>query len=355
MTEPTKSRTGAQILIDQLKIHGADTVFCVPGESYLAALDAMYDANSLRLVTCRQEGGATMMAEAYGKLTGRPGICFVTRGPGACNASAGLHIARQDSTPLILFVGQMPRGAAGARGVPGGRLPRHVRHHGEMGRRDRRPRAHAGAGQPRLPHRRPAAAPARSCWRCPRTCSRTWPRPPTRAPYSRSSRIPARPSCGRCATRSADAKHPIMLLGGSQWDAHTVADDRGLRRGERAARRRAASAARTGSTTTIPAMPAMSASASIPSWARALKERRSADRAGPAARRGDERRLYAASTFRCRARNSSMSIPTRSRNSAASTSRSSRSTPRRGPSPPRSRELPPIADPPWARRDEAGA
>jgi acetolactate synthase-1/2/3 large subunit len=113
MTEPTKSRTGAQILIDQLKIHGADTVFCVPGESYLAALDAMYDANSLRLVTCRQEGGATMMAEAYGKLTGRPGICFVTRGPGACNASAGLHIARQDSTPLILFVGQIPRGARG--------------------------------------------------------------------------------------------------------------------------------------------------------------------------------------------------------------------------------------------------
>lgn len=112
MTEGRR-RTGAQILIDQLKIHGADTIFCVPGESYLAALDAMYDANSLRLISCRQEGGATMMAEAYGKLTGRPGLCFVTRGPGACNASAGLHIARQDSTPLILFVGQVPRGARG--------------------------------------------------------------------------------------------------------------------------------------------------------------------------------------------------------------------------------------------------
>ena len=103
------SRTGAEILVDQLKIHGADTVFCVPGESYLAVLDALYDANSIRLVTCRQEGGAAMMADAYGKLTGAPGICMVTRGPGATNASAGLHIAKQDSTPLILFIGQVAR------------------------------------------------------------------------------------------------------------------------------------------------------------------------------------------------------------------------------------------------------
>ncbi len=104
-------RSGAQILVDQLKIHGADTVFCVPGESYLAVLDALYDANSVGLVTCRQEGGATMMADAYGKLTGRPGIVMVTRGPGATNASAGLHVAMQDSTPLILFIGQVARGA----------------------------------------------------------------------------------------------------------------------------------------------------------------------------------------------------------------------------------------------------
>jgi acetolactate synthase I/II/III large subunit len=104
-----RRRTGAQILVDQLKIHGADTVFAVPGESYLAVLDALYDANSIRLVTCRQEGGATMMADAYGKLTGRPGLCMVTRGPGATNASAGLHVAMQDSTPLILFIGQVAR------------------------------------------------------------------------------------------------------------------------------------------------------------------------------------------------------------------------------------------------------
>jgi len=103
------ARTGARLLVDQLRIHGADTIFAVPGESYLAVLDALYDAPSLKLVTCRQEGGAAMMAEAYGKLAGRPGICMVTRGPGAANASAGLHVARQDSTPLILFVGDVAR------------------------------------------------------------------------------------------------------------------------------------------------------------------------------------------------------------------------------------------------------
>jgi acetolactate synthase-1/2/3 large subunit len=96
------------VLIDQLLIHGVDTVFCVPGESYLAATDAMYDAaDRIRLFVARQEGGAATMAEAYGKLTNRPGICFVTRGPGATNASIGVHTARQDSTPMILFVGQV--------------------------------------------------------------------------------------------------------------------------------------------------------------------------------------------------------------------------------------------------------
>jgi len=111
MTHPPRIRTGAQILVDQLKIHGADTVFCVPGESYLAVLDALYDANSIRTFTCRHESGATIMAEAYGKLTGKPAIAMVTRGPGATNASAGLHIAMQDSTPLILLIGQVQRDA----------------------------------------------------------------------------------------------------------------------------------------------------------------------------------------------------------------------------------------------------
>ena len=103
-------RSGAQVLIDQLRIHGTDTIFGVPGESYLAALDALYaQRNSIRYVICRQEGGASYMAEAYGKLTGKPGVCFVTRGPGATNASVGMHTGFQDSTPMILLVGQVAR------------------------------------------------------------------------------------------------------------------------------------------------------------------------------------------------------------------------------------------------------
>jgi acetolactate synthase I/II/III large subunit len=103
------SRTAAQILVDALKIHRVDTAFCVPGESYLAVLDALYDARDLiRLIVARQDGGAAYMAEAYGKVTGRPGICFVTRGPGATNASIGVHTAHEDSTPMILFIGQVP-------------------------------------------------------------------------------------------------------------------------------------------------------------------------------------------------------------------------------------------------------
>src|SRR5215475_3509429 len=102
------TRTAAEALADQLVIHGVRHVFCVPGESYIAALDGMY-GSPIELTVCRQEGGASIMAEACGKATGRPGICFVTRGPGASNAMAGVHIARQDSTPLILFVGQIAR------------------------------------------------------------------------------------------------------------------------------------------------------------------------------------------------------------------------------------------------------
>lgn len=117
MSDPPAPRTGGEILVDALLLHGVDTVFCVPGESYLAALDALYGArNRIRAVACRQEGGAAFMAEAWGKATGRPGVCFVTRGPGACNAAIGVHTAMQDSTPMVLFVGQVARGAAGREG-----------------------------------------------------------------------------------------------------------------------------------------------------------------------------------------------------------------------------------------------
>ena len=104
-----KPRTGGQILVGQLVSHGVKHVFCVPGESFLAVLDALVDVN-IEVTVCRQEGGAAMMADAHGKLTGQPGICMVTRGPGASNALAGIHIAKQDSTPVIVFVGQIERG-----------------------------------------------------------------------------------------------------------------------------------------------------------------------------------------------------------------------------------------------------
>jgi len=108
MGDAASQRTAAQALVDQLVIQGVRHAFCVPGESYLPVLDALRDS-AVDLLVCRQEGGMAMMAEAIGKATGRPGVCFVTRGPGATNAAAGLHVAYQDSTPMILFVGQVKR------------------------------------------------------------------------------------------------------------------------------------------------------------------------------------------------------------------------------------------------------
>ncbi|MBX9451070.1 MAG: thiamine pyrophosphate-binding protein [Mesorhizobium sp.] len=102
-------RTGGQLIVDTLEANGVERIYSVPGESYLAVLDALHDS-SIENIVCRQEGGAAMMADCEGRLTGRPGICFVTRGPGATNASAGIHIAQQDSNPLIIFVGQIARG-----------------------------------------------------------------------------------------------------------------------------------------------------------------------------------------------------------------------------------------------------
>jgi len=115
MSQNQSPRTGGQILVDQLVIQGVERISCVPGESFLAALDAMFDVD-IDVLICRHEGGAAMMAEAYGKLTGKPGICFVTRGPGATNAAHGVHIAAHDSTPMILFVGQAQRGTLGREG-----------------------------------------------------------------------------------------------------------------------------------------------------------------------------------------------------------------------------------------------
>jgi acetolactate synthase I/II/III large subunit len=105
-------RTGGRILVNQLELNGVDLAFCLPGESYLPVLDALYDS-PIRLITCRHEQGASNAAEAYGKLTGRPGVCLVTRGPGATQAAVGVHTAKQDSSPMLLLVGQVPRAFRG--------------------------------------------------------------------------------------------------------------------------------------------------------------------------------------------------------------------------------------------------
>lgn len=108
MSDSTQ-HTGGQILVQALRQQGVDRIFCVPGESYLTVLDALYDTPEIAVVSARHEGAAANMAEADGKLTGRPGICFVTRGPGATHAAIGVHTAFQDSTPMILFIGQVAR------------------------------------------------------------------------------------------------------------------------------------------------------------------------------------------------------------------------------------------------------
>lgn len=101
---------GGRLLVDCLLAQGADRIFTVPGESFLAVLDALHDSPAIQTVICRQEGGAAFMACADGAMTGRPGVCFVTRGPGATNASIGVHVARQDSQPMLLFIGDVDRG-----------------------------------------------------------------------------------------------------------------------------------------------------------------------------------------------------------------------------------------------------
>ncbi|WP_414447378.1 thiamine pyrophosphate-binding protein [Burkholderia sp. 22PA0099] len=113
MSDLTQPRNGGRLLVDALVRNGADTVYCVPGESYLPVLDALYDTPGIATITTRHEGAASNMADAYGKLTGRPGICFVTRGPGATHASNGVHTANEDSTPMLLFIGQIEGGFAG--------------------------------------------------------------------------------------------------------------------------------------------------------------------------------------------------------------------------------------------------
>lgn len=217
--------TGGQVLVDCLKIHGVDMAFCVPGESYLPVLDALYDAKQIRLISCRQEGGAAMMAEAYGKLTGRPGICFVTRGPGATNASAGVHVAFQDSTPMILFIGQVARPTVEREAFQeidfrrmfgqmskwvaqiddAARIPEFLSHAFHLAVSGRPGPVVLALPEDMLTDRVEA--------------------PPT-GPYQRLQAHPGAEDIKRMRAMLTGAKRPLMILGEGGWDAHACDDIR---------------------------------------------------------------------------------------------------------------------------------
>jgi acetolactate synthase-1/2/3 large subunit len=224
-------RTGGQILVDCLQIHGVDTAFCVPGESYLAVLDALYDVrDTLRLIVARQDGGAAYMAEAYGKASGRPGICFVTRGPGATNASIAVHTAQQDSTPMILFVGQ----------VGGDFVEREAfqeidyrRMYGPMSkwvasidRADRIPEFVSRAF-----HLATSGRPGPVVLALPEDMLTTTATVAQTRPYQTVQAAPLAADIERLRAMIAAAERPILLLGGSVWGTAACADIRAFAEG----------------------------------------------------------------------------------------------------------------------------
>jgi acetolactate synthase-1/2/3 large subunit len=213
----TLERTGGAILVDNLIAQGTTLAFCVPGESYLPVLDALYDVRDrLRLIVCRQEGGVAYMAEAHGKLTGRPGIAFVTRGPGASNAAIGIHTAAQDSTPMIVFVGQVGSDFADRESVPGNRLSPDVRQRGQVGaqidRAERIPEYVARAYRGDVgPARAGRAGPARG---------HAGARAHLRGCRAVDPSVRARRAQIAAARALAGAvRRPLVLVGGSRWDA----------------------------------------------------------------------------------------------------------------------------------------
>ncbi len=219
-----QTRTGGQALVDALKIHGTSHVFCVPGESYLAALDALYDAqDSIRLITCRQEGGAANMAEASGKLTGQPGICFVTRGPGAANAAIGVHTAFQDSTPMILLIGQAAQSMRDREAFQEVDLPAMfaplAKWTAEIRDANRIPEYLARAF-----HTAVSGRPGPVVLSLPEdVLSGECSAPPTRA-YRKSEASAARDAVERMQAMLLEASGPVLILGGPGWNAHAIED-----------------------------------------------------------------------------------------------------------------------------------
>ncbi|MBP2236856.1 acetolactate synthase-1/2/3 large subunit [Sinorhizobium kostiense] len=214
-------KTGGQLIVEALVANGVKRVSCVPGESYLAVLDALYDTE-IDVVVCRQEGGAAMIADAWGRLTGEPGICMVTRGPGATNASAGLHVARQDSIPLILFVGQVQRDAREREAFQEIEYRRAfteiAKWVGEIDDPARIPefvtRAFAMATSGR---------PGPVVLTLPEDMLTESAEAPAARPYQPVESHPGASQIDQLAALLAEARRPLAILGGTRWTAESVA------------------------------------------------------------------------------------------------------------------------------------
>jgi acetolactate synthase-1/2/3 large subunit len=223
--EPVQ-RTGGQLLVDCLLAHGVDTVFCVPGESFLTVLDALYDVQDhIRVIVGRHEASVANMAEAYGKLTGKPGICFVTRGPGATQAAVGVHTAWQDSTPLIMFVGQVTRDQIGREAfqemdysqlfgsttkwvteiVDPGRIPELIGRAFHVAVNGRSGPVVVSLPEDMQNDLSPAFTPTH---------------------YKRASSAPGQDAVADLQARIEAAERPLVILGGSGWSAESVAQIR---------------------------------------------------------------------------------------------------------------------------------
>jgi acetolactate synthase I/II/III large subunit len=214
-------RTGGKLLVDQLVVHGVDVAYGVPGESYLAVLDALHDA-PIGFVACRHEVGAANMADAYGKLTGRPGVCMVTRGPGATHAAGGVHTAYQDSTPMILLIGQVSRGMMEREAFQEidyrhmfGPMAKWV---AQIDSADRIPELVARAF-----HVATAGRPGPVVLALPEDMLVEQSEAADAAPYAITRVRPSPHDIERCRTLLEQAERPLVIVGGAPWSAEAHA------------------------------------------------------------------------------------------------------------------------------------
>jgi acetolactate synthase-1/2/3 large subunit len=317
-------RSGGRILVDQLVVHGADLAFTVPGESFLPVLDALYDVREkLKLVVCRHEAGAANMAEAHGKLTNRPGICFVTRGPGAAHAAIGVHTAFQDSTPMILFIGDVGsdfRGREAFQEVDFAAMFAPLAKWADrIDDPARIPEFVARAFQVATSGRRGPVVLA-----LPEDMLSKEVEAPDARRFTPSEPHPAPEDMQRLQGLLAAAQRPLVILGGSGWTPEACDD---MRRFVEANALSCTCAFRFQdlSTTAIRNTRATSASASTRCWPSACAPPTCCSSSGARPGEMTDERLHAARFARCRANAWSTSIRAR-RSSAACTSPSSRSS-----------------------------